>query len=120
MHLCAVCENPRKADLTTSQIEWHNMGHPGVDRVRTFNGPSRVRSVVIIRPGDQVLYEIEPGSWRRIDELDIAVAAGHGVSRLSTTCKRCLRPVLERRLSQSGFWRLLIERIALRGLRRAS
>lgn len=49
---CQVCENPRRFDLTTSQIEWHNLGHPGFGSLRNTAGSTKVRSVVIIRPGD--------------------------------------------------------------------
>src|SRR5215469_10777143 len=119
MRECQVCENPRRPDLTTSQIEWHNLGHPGLRSERMAAGPARLRSLVIIRPGDQILYEIKPGSWKRIDELDVALAAGHSVHELAANCRRCSRLVLERRPGARGFWRLLVERIALRGLRKA-
>jgi len=118
MQGCRVCENPRRSDLTTSQIEWHNMGHPGLGNLRGATA-SKLRSVVIIRPGDQILYEIKPGSWTRIDELDVALAAGHSVHELASNCRRCDRLVLERRPGARGFWRSLVERIALRGLRKA-
>lgn len=121
MQGCQVCENPRRSDLTTSQIEWHNMGHPGLAGVRAAApGSTKLRSVVIIRPGDQILYEIKPGSWTRVDELDVAIAAGHSVHDLASNCRRCSRLVLERRPGARGFWRSLLERIALRGLRKAS
>ena len=119
MQCCQVCENPRRPDLTTSQIEWHNLGHPGVGALRNPAGSTRLRSVVIIRPGDQILYEIKPGSWRQIDEMAVAVAAGHDVHELATRCRRCLRPVLDRRLGQSGLLRSLIERMALRAFRKS-
>ncbi len=118
MQGCQVCENPRRADLTTSQIEWHNLGHPGLERLRSTGTPTKLRSVVIIRPGDQILYEIKPGSWTRIDELDVAIAAGHSVHDLAASCRRCSRLVLERRLGARSFWRSLLERIALRGMRK--
>jgi hypothetical protein len=120
MQGCQVCENPRRADLTTSQIEWHNLGHPGLAGLRIAPGSGRLRGLVIIRPGDQILYEITPGSWTRIDELDVAIAAGHSVNELATNCRRCSRLVLERRPGARGFWRSLLERMALRGLRKAS
>lgn len=119
MQGCQVCEDPRRPDLTTSQIEWHNLGHPGLAALRGASGSARLRSVVIIRPGDQILYEVKPGSWSRVDELDIAIAAGHNVHELASNCRRCARLVLERRPSARGFWRALVERIALRGLRKA-
>lgn len=119
MQVCQVCENPRRSDLTTSQIEWHNMGHPGLASVRAAAGSKRLRSLVIIRPGDQILYEIEPGSWKPVDELDVAVAVGHSVHELASNCRRCSRLVLERRPAASGFWRSLLEKVALKGLRRA-
>jgi hypothetical protein len=114
MQSCQVCENPRRFDLTTSQIEWHNLGHPGLSGLRSAASASRLRSVVIIRPGDQILYEIKPGSWSRIDEIDVAIAAGHSVNGLTTNCRRCDRIVLERRIGPRGFWRSLVERIGLR------
>jgi hypothetical protein len=119
MHLCQVCENPRRPDLTTSQIEWHNLGHPGLENFRSRQASSILRSVVIIRPGDQILYEVKPGAWTRIDELEVARAAGHNVNELATNCKRCSRLVLERLPGAHGFWRLLLERIALKGLKKA-
>lgn len=119
MRGCQVCENPRRFDLTTSQIEWHNMGHPGLSSVRAAAGSTKLRGTVIIRPGDQILYEIKPGSWIRIDELDVAIAAGHSVNDLAISCRRCARLVLERRPGARGFWGSLLEKIALRGLRRA-
>jgi hypothetical protein len=119
MQTCQVCENPRRFDLTTSQIEWHNMGHPGLSSLRSAGSSTKLRGVVIIRPGDQILYEIKPGSWTRIDELDVAIAAGHSVNDLATNCRRCARLVLERRPSARGFWGALLEKIALRGLKRA-
>ncbi len=119
MQGCQVCDNPRRPDLTTSQIEWHNMGHPGLESLRSRAASTKLRSVVIIRPGDQILYEIKPGSWTRIDELDVAIAAGHSVHDLAATCRRCSRLVLERRRGARGFWGALLERIALRRLRKA-
>jgi hypothetical protein len=119
MQGCQVCDNPRRADLSASQIEWHNMGHPGLGNLRPSIGAGRRRGVVIIRPGDQILYEIKPGCWTRIDELDVAVAAGQSVNELASNCRRCSRLVLERRPGARGFWRSLVERIALRGLRKA-
>ena len=113
MRSCQVCENPRRADLTTSQIEWHNLGHPGLGSLR-HDGATRMRSLVIIRPGDQILYEIQPGSWKRVDELDVAIAAGHDVSGLTAKCRRCNRLVLERRLGPLGFWRSLMEKLVFR------
>jgi hypothetical protein len=118
MQRCPVCENPRRPNLTTSQIEWHNMGHPGLGALRTPARSTRLRSIVVIRPGDQILYEIQPGSWRPIDELDIAVAAGHSVSELASYCRRCARPVLDRRLARPGILRSLIEKIALKTFRK--
>ena len=118
MHGCLVCENPRRLDLTTSQIEWHNMGHPGHDALRTSTYSRKLRGVVIIRPGDQILYEAKPGSWSRIDEINLAIAAGHSVDEIATNCRRCFRLVLERRISPHGFWRSLLETIASR-IRRA-
>ncbi|HEY2105862.1 MAG TPA: hypothetical protein VGH29_08755 [Candidatus Binataceae bacterium] len=106
--------------MTTSQIEWHNLGHPGFNSLRYTAGSSKVRSVVIIRPGDQILYEVKPGSWCRIDELDLAMAAGHSVNDLATSCRRCARLVLERRPGAHGFWRTLVERIALKAIGRAN
>jgi hypothetical protein len=120
MQGCQVCENPRRSDLTTSQIEWHNMGHPGQSNLRGVTGSTKLRSVVIIRPGDQILYEIKPGSWTRINELDVAIAAGHSVHDLATNCRRCDRLVMKRRPGARGFWRSMIERIALSGLRKSS
>ncbi len=119
MQSCQVCENPRRFDLTTSQIEWHNLGHPGLSDLRSAASSTSLRGVVIIRPGDQILYEIKPGSWSRIDEIDVAIAAGHSVNDLATNCRRCSRLVLERHPGARGFWRALVERIALRGIRKA-
>ena len=118
MQRCQVCENPRSFDLTTSQIEWHNLGHPGLSSLRRTASSTKVRSFVIVRPGDEILYEIKPGSWSRIDELDLAIAAGHRVNELMTNCRRCDRLVLDRRPGARGFWRVLIEKIALKGIRR--
>ena len=120
MQGCQVCANPRDPGVSTSQIEWHNLGHPGLAEVHRQVGASKLRSVVVIRPGDQILYEIKPGRWHRIDELDVAIAAGHSVNNMATTCARCFRKVLERRPGASGFWRSMMERIALKGLRRPS
>jgi hypothetical protein len=120
MQSCQVCENPRRFDLTTSQIEWHNLGHPGLSGLRSVAGSTRLRGMVIIRPGDQILYEIKPGSWIRINELDVAIAAGHSVNDLATNCRRCDRLVLNRNPGARGFWRGLVEKIALKGIRKAS
>jgi hypothetical protein len=120
MHGCQVCENPRRPDLTTSQIEWHNMGHPGLTSMRDAAASTKLRSIVIVRPGDQILYEIKPGSWIRVDELDVAIAAGHSVRDLASNCRRCSRLVLERHPGARGFWSSLLEKIALRGLRKSS
>jgi len=120
MRGCQVCENPRRSDLTTSQIEWHNIGHPGRANLRYTPGSRKLRSLVIIRPGDEILYEIKPGSWTRVDELDVAIAAGHSVHDLASNCRRCSRLVLGRHPGARGFWRSLLERIALRGLPKAS
>jgi hypothetical protein len=110
MQGCQVCENPRSSGLTTSQIEWHNMGHPGLS---AFNRDSKkLRSVIIIRPGDQILYEIKPGSWTRIDEIDVAIAAGHSVKELATNCRRCSRLVLDRRIRAGSIWTWLAQRIS--------
>ncbi len=117
MHECLVCDNPRRPGLSTSQIEWHNLGHPGLVEIGRQVSPGKLRALVIIRPGDQIMYEIKPGQWRRIDELDVAIAAGHSVQNMATSCRRCSRRVLERRPHAPGFWRLLMERIALAGLR---
>jgi hypothetical protein len=117
---CLVCENPRRPGLSTSQIEWHNLGHPGLVEIHRRVPPGKLRSLIIIRPGDHILYEIKPGQWRRIDELDVAIAAGHSVQDMATSCRRCSRRVLERRPGALGFWRSLMERIALTGLRRAN
>jgi hypothetical protein len=112
MQVCQVCENPRSSGLTTSQIEWHNMGHPGLRSVSAANrNPRKLRSVVIIRPGDQILYEIKPGSWARIDEIDVAIAAGHSVKEFATNCRRCSRLVLDRRVKPRGIWNWLAEKI---------
>ena len=114
MQGCQVCVNPRHPGVSASQIEWHNLGHPGlVDRYQYFDR-RKLRSVVIIRPGDQILYEVKPGTWCRIDELDVAIAAGHGVVDKAVTCTRCFRRVLERRRGGLGFWRSWVERIALK------
>ncbi|GEM_PF-3847647 len=113
MQGCQVCQNPRSSGLTTSQIEWHNMGHPGISSVSAVLRASRkLRSVVIIRPGDQILYEIKPGSWVRIDEIDVAIAAGHSVSKLATNCRRCSRRVLDRRFGPGGIRAWLAGKIA--------
>jgi hypothetical protein len=117
---CRVCDNPRRLDLSTSQIEWHNLGHPGIDAFRRQVGPRKLRTVVVIRPGDQILYEIKPGKWCRIDELDVAIAGGHSVQDLATNCRRCSRRVLERHPGALGFWRSLMERVALTALRRTN
>jgi hypothetical protein len=117
---CLVCDNPRRPGLSTSQIEWHNLGHPGLVEIGRQVSPGKLRALVIIRPGDQIIYEIKPGQWRRVEELDVAIAAGHGVQDLVTNCRRCSRRVLERRAGAPGFWRSLMERVALTGLRRAN
>ena len=70
--------------------------------------------MVIIRPGDQILYEIKPGSWKRVDELDVAIAVGHSVSGFITNCKRCDRVVVERRIGSPSFWRSLFDRLTFR------
>jgi hypothetical protein len=114
---CQVCANPRHPSVSTSQIEWHNLGHPGLADGRQLD-PRKLRAVVIIRPGDQILYEIKQGIWCRVDELDVAIAAGHRVNDKSATCARCFRHVLERRRGPLGFWGSLKERIALKTLRR--
>lgn len=114
---CLVCDNPRRPGLSTSQIEWHNLGHPGLVDIRRQVNPGKLRALVIIRPGDHILYEIRPGKWRRIEELDVAIAAGRSVKDVATSCRRCSRRVLERRSSAPGFWRLLRERVTLAGLR---
>jgi hypothetical protein len=114
MRGCQVCINPRNSGLTTSQIEWHNIGHPGMDKVPVSpNGTNRLRSMVIIRPGDQILYEITPGSWSRIDEIDLAIAAGHPVDEVASNCRRCSRLVLQRRVRAGGIWTWLADKIAL-------
>jgi hypothetical protein len=117
---CLVCDNPRRPNLSTSQIEWHNLGHPGLVEIGRQVSPGKLRTLVIIRPGDQIMYEIKPGQWRRVEELDVAIAEGHRVQDLVTRCRRCSRQVLERRPSALGFWRLLMERVALMGLRRSA
>jgi hypothetical protein len=103
--------------LTTSQIEWHNLGHPGLGSLRHVPGSTKLRSLVIIRPGDQILYEVKPGSWKRVDELDVAIAVGHSVNGFAANCRRCDRIVLERRIGPRGFWRSLVEKIKLRKTR---
>ncbi len=114
MRGCQVCDNPRSSGLTTSQIEWHNLGHPGSGNVPAEPyGAKKLRSVVIIRPGDQILYEIRPGSWARIDEMKIAIAAGHAVDELTTNCRRCSRLVLDRRVRTRGMRAWLAEKIGL-------
>jgi hypothetical protein len=120
VHNCRVCENPRRLDLSTSQIEWHNLGHPGIEAFHRQADPGKLRAVVVIRPGDQILYEIKPGKWCRIDELDVAIAGGHSVQDLMMICRRCSRRVLERRPGAGGFWRSLMERMALITLRRTN
>jgi hypothetical protein len=76
--------------------------------------------MVIIRPGDQILYESEPGKWCRIDEIDVAIATGRRVSGRISHCTRCFRRVLERReAGPLGFIRSLIGGVALKGFRRA-
>ena len=120
VHNCRVCDNPRRLDLSTSQIEWHNLGHPGIEAFHRQADPGKLRAVVVIRPGDQILYEIKPGKWCRIDELDVAIAGGHSVQDLVMICRRCSRRVLERRPGAGGFWRSLLERVALTALRRTN
>jgi hypothetical protein len=120
MQGCAVCENPRKPDLSRSQIEWHNQGHPGLAELSRQADRRKLRSVVIIRPGDQILYEIRPGNWRSIDEMDVAIAAGYSINELAVSCRRCSRLVLERRPGAISIWRSLLERIALRAIRQRS
>jgi hypothetical protein len=113
MRGCQVCIDPRNSGLSTSQIEWHNMGHPGMDNVPLSpHGSDRLRSVVIIRPGDQILYEVKPGSWTRIDEMDVAIAAGHKVEEMATNCRRCSRMVLDRRVRSRGALTWLADKIA--------
>ncbi|MGO9059890.1 MAG: hypothetical protein ACLQU2_21300 [Candidatus Binataceae bacterium] len=119
MQGCQVCENPRQLGVSTSQIEWHNLGHPGLD-LRRGADSRKLRTVVIIRPGDRILYEIKAGSWCQIEELDVAIAAGRTVNNVGATCARCFRRVLDRRPGALGFWRSLTERIVLKGLRKAS
>ena len=110
MRACQVCENPRSASLSTSQIEWHNLGHPGLSTMPP--APAKgLRSVVIIRPGDQILYEIKPGSWTRIEEADVAIAAGHTVEDLAANCRRCSRLVLDRRVRAPGLRSWLAARL---------
>ncbi len=118
MQGCQVCANPRHPGASTSQIEWHNLGHPGLADVGRHLDPRKLRAVVIIRPGDQILYEIKLGRWCRVDELDVAIAAGHSVNDKTATCARCFRRVLERRPGALGFWSSLMERIAPKALRR--
>jgi hypothetical protein len=113
MRGCQVCINPRSSGLTTSQIEWHNMGHPGMNSIpATPGGSDRLRSVVIIRPGDQILYEVRPGSWTRIDEIEIAIAAGHKIDELATSCRRCSRLVLDRKVRARSLLAWVAEKIA--------
>ena len=119
MQGCQVCENPRHPGVSTSQIEWHNLGHPGLDLRRGFD-PRKIRTTVIIRPGDQILYEVKAGSWCRIEELDVAIAAGRTINDMGTTCTRCFRRVLERRPGALGFWRSLTERVMLKALRKSA
>jgi hypothetical protein len=104
--------------LSASQIEWHNLDHPGLEALGRVDS-KKFRAAVIIRPGDQILYEIKPGKWSRVDELDVAIAAGHGVNESVARCRRCLRRVMERRPSTLGFWRSRVEAVALRVLKRA-
>ena len=119
MHGCAVCNNPRDLRLSASQIEWHNIDHPGLEALGRQVDTKKFRAAVIIRPGDEILYEIKPGKWCRVDELDVAIAAGHGVNTLATSCHRCFRRVLERRPNDLGFWRSRVESIALKIFKRA-
>jgi hypothetical protein len=117
---CQVCNNPSQPGLSTSQIEWHNLGHPGLVHPHHEVRPGKLRTWVIIRPGDQILYESEPGNWCRIDEMDVAIAAGRRVSSRKNHCTRCFRRVLERRdAGPLGFFRSLIGSVALTGFRRA-
>lgn len=121
MQGCKVCDNPRTVGLSEAQIQWHNHGHPGLEELKQqFDNPRRLRAVVVIRPGDQILYELKPGKLCRVDELDVALAAGHGVNEVAARCLRCKRRVLERRPSACGFWRSLIETVALRALKKAA
>jgi hypothetical protein len=117
---CQVCDNPRRPGLSTSQIEWHNLGHPGLVDIGRQVHPGKLRTFVVIRPGDQIMYESGAGKWSRIDELDIAIAAGRSVNSKVTDCRRCSRRVLERRRPVSlGFWRSLIESVALKSFGKA-
>jgi hypothetical protein len=117
---CQVCDNPSRPGLSTSQIEWHNLGHPGLVNAGPAIDPRKLRSMVIIRPGDQILYESQPGTWCRIDEIDVAIAAGRRVNSRSSHCARCFRLVLERRdPGPLGLLRSLIAKVALNGLRGA-
>lgn len=118
MQGCQVCSNPRKPDLSTSEIEWHNLGHPGLADVRPIDS-KKLRTMVIIRPGDQILYEVSPGKWCRIDELDVAIAAGQRIKGRIINCSRCSRRVFDRRPSASGLIRSLLERVIPAGLRKS-
>lgn len=119
MRACAVCHNPRDPRLSTSQVEWHNIGHPGLEAFSRQLDTRRVRATVIIRPGDQILYEINPGKWCRVDELDVAIAAGHGVNESVARCRRCLRRLLERHPTPAGLWRSLVGTIGSKLLKSA-
>ena len=119
MRACAVCHNPRDPRLSTSQVEWHNLAHPGLEAFSRQLDTRRVRATVIIRPGDQILYEINPGKWCRVDELDVAIAAGHGVNESVARCRRCLRRVLERHPTPAGLWRSLVGTIGSKLLKSA-
>lgn len=121
MESCQVCNNPRRAGLSQALIQWHNHGHPGLeDLKRQFDSPERLREAVVIRPGDQILYEVKPGKLCRVNELDVALCAGRGVNEVETRCLRCKRRVLERRPSASGFLRSVVEAFALRILSKAA
>ena len=117
MRGCSVCYDPRDPRLSTSQIEWHNMGHPGLENLRRADTGSL--NIVVVRPGDQILYEVRPGKRCRVDEVDVAVAASHGFNNFATACRRCFRRVLERRPTGSGFWRLRMENTAFKFLKKA-
>jgi hypothetical protein len=59
MHGCVVCVALRDPRLSASQIEWHNIGHPGIESLGRVES-KKFCAAVIIRPGDQILYEIKP------------------------------------------------------------